>query len=194
MIRYRLQVADHTLFTTISRSRVEQERDRRAEFAPGAVITDEEVDIVGRFGSSVTDGHILWADGRTSPAWEFDSALVGSAEIALPGLLPPPASKLLSTIYGSDHASCAVVGGALVVATVVECETTVVAEDTRRTRGGFQSPAVERLDVVLADGSRHAWYAAVVGYSEGYVYELALTAELAAAELAGHDAQLRVVS
>jgi hypothetical protein len=69
-----------------------------------------------------------------------------------------------------------------------------VARDPRPTRGGFQSPVVEQIDVVLADGSRRTWYAASVGYSEGYLYALALSYDAAVAGLAGFDAQLEAVS
>jgi hypothetical protein len=193
MIRHRLvDQHDYTMLVTISRASAEEERDRSADFAPGSSIATEDIEIVGRFGSSVTDGRVLWADGRVSSAWEFDPRHD-------PDAVPPPAiaeaaSHLLATIYGADGPSCAAVGGPLVVATVLECVTTVIARDPRRTRGGYQSPIVERLDVALADGRRHTWYAGVVGYGEGYLYALQPTYEAAVAELEGHDAQLEAVS
>lgn len=69
-----------------------------------------------------------------------------------------------------------------------------MARDPRSTRGGFQSPLIEQLDVTLADDSRHTWYSAMVGYSEGYLYELVATHDAAVAPLAGYDARLEAVS
>lgn len=64
-----------------------------------------------------------------------------------------------------------------------------------RTRGGYQSPLIERLDVVLGSGESgevRTWYAAVEGYGEGYLYALVTTYEDALAEFSGRDAQLEV--
>jgi hypothetical protein len=192
MLRYRLiDQQGHTVLTTISSARAEQDCARRA--APTTIASDD-VEVIGRFGLGLTDGGVLWADGRTSPAWEFDPTLPEPTRAPLPLPLPGAGSTLLSAIYGSDIPGCAAVGGPLVVATVVECVTTVVARDPRATRGGFQSPVVDQLDVVLADGSRRTWYAATVGYSEGYLYALAPTYKAAVDELTPYDAQIEVVS
>lgn len=183
MIRYRLVgYHDHTILTTVLRERVERERAHQADLDPDAIIATEDVGIIGRFGSCCIDDRVLWADGHISAAWEFNPL---SSNAAPPE--PPPiadvAARLLGAIYGSDVPGCDAVGGPLVVATVSECVTSVVARDPRRTQDGFQPPAIERLDVALADGTRATWYVATMGYCQEYVYALAPTCDAAVAEL-----------
>lgn len=176
MIRHRVVAPDgRTVALTTSREVAEWHcRD-------GSTIATEDAEPIGRFGD-VVSGRVVWADGLIG-------GLGRSPEPAIP-LIPQPAARLLATIYGSDSPDCAEVGGPLVVASVRECSTTTVARDPRPTRGGYQSPIVERLNVVLADGSRRTWYAASVGYSEGYLYALQPSYEAAVAEFADYDAQL----
>lgn len=178
MIRHRVVAPDgHTVAVTTSREVAEWYR------RDGSTIATEAVEPVGRFGD-VVSGRVVWADGCVSGVGRSPDPAD-----AVP-LIPQPAAGLLATIYGSDGPSCEEIGGPLAVAAVRECTTTTVARDPRPTRGGYQSPRVERLDVVLSDGSRRTWYAASVGYSEGYLYVLQPTYEAAVAELENYDAQL----
>jgi hypothetical protein len=179
--RYRLS-NNVSLYTSVSR-----ERTADHSFLGDVQVIAEDVAIVG-LTPGVTDGHVLWSDGRRSPAWDLPDEVRAAART-----LPRAASSLLCAVWGSDGGSFADVGGALVVARVTECTATVVLADPRRTRGGYQSPEVKQLNVELDDGSRVTWYAASVGYSEGYLYELCSTLDAARAALSGYDAELKEV-
>ncbi len=166
--RYRVIDEDHvTVIITLHDSSALSEVVRRAEFGGKSEILAEDVGLVGCFGYGYTR-LLLWQDGEVSAAWDFEGPVP---------LLPEAASILLTMIFWSDapSASCAVVGGTLLLARVVRCERRIVARDPRPWLAGCQPPMIEELRVTLDNGSRPTWFVASVGYDEGYLYRLALT-------------------